>query len=252
MGIEMKLMLPSKSDWVNNPSLIHVLQLKNEKSPIISVVGAGGKTSTIEYIVNEYNNIGDKAIVSTTTHMFQPLNFAWCKEESMELLEKCLETDNVVWLGIPANHEKMKSPDLSFFDKVKQLNIPLVIESDGSKRLPFKVPAEKEPVILEESDIVIGVLGMDALGRPMKEVCFRYELATKLLDKSEDELITKEDYVSIILNNWGLRKGIKNGMKYIVFLNKVDDEYREKEAMLIRDMLDKCGFHHVYLSSYRI
>lgn len=248
----MRIMLPSKREWEYNPSMIKVLGLKGDINPVISVVGAGGKTSTIEYLINEYVHIREKAIVSTTTHMFQPENYSWCKEESMESLDKYLDENNVVWLGIPCDNGKMKSPDLSILYSVGQKRIPLIIEADGSKRFPFKVPSEKEPVILEGSNIVIGVLGMDALGKPMKEVCFRYELAMKLLNKTADSLITSEDYVNIILNNAGLRKGIKNDMKYIVILNKVDNEEIEKEAILIRDMLDKCGFHNVYLSSYRL
>ena len=252
MGKKMRIMLPSQNSWVHNPSLIDILSLKEETKPVISIVGAGGKTSTIEYLASEYDSIRKKLLVTTTTHMFQPDTWAWCKEESMELVDRYFEEENVLWLGIPCDNGKMKSPETSFLEQLRKKNIPMIIEADGSKRLPFKVPGEKEPVILEGSNIVIGVLGLDALGKPMNEVCFRYELAAKYLNKSEEDLITREDYVNLIISEYGLKKGIKKNMKYIVFLNKVDDELIEKEALLIREMLDKCGFSNIYLSSYRV
>lgn len=249
---KMRIMLPSMTSWVQNPSLIDIFGLKEETNTIISVVGAGGKTSTIEYLANEYNSSRKKVVVTTTTHMFEPEKWAWCKEESLEMVDTYLERENVLWLGLPCNNGKMKSPEISFLEQLKHKNIPMLIEADGAKRLPFKVPGEKEPVILEGSNLVIGVLGMDAIGKAMNEVCFRYEIASKCLNKLEDEPITREDYVKVISNDFGLKKGIKKDMKYIVFLNKVDDEEKEKEALLIRDMLKECGINNVYLSSYRV
>ena len=40
-----------------------------------------------------------------------------------------------------------------------------MIEADGAKRLPLKVPGEWEPVIPDFTDLVVGVIGMDAVGR---------------------------------------------------------------------------------------
>lgn len=44
------------------------------------------------------------------------------------------------------------------------------IEADGAKRLPLKAPGEWEPVIPEFVDLVIGVVGMDALGEPIRKI----------------------------------------------------------------------------------
>lgn len=48
----------------------------------------------------------------------------------------------------------------------------VLLEADGAKRMPCKVPAAHEPVLLPESDIVLTVAGLSALGRPLREVCF--------------------------------------------------------------------------------
>lgn len=247
----MKLMMPNKTEWEANPVLLDALGLDKVSSPVVSIVGGGGKTSTLEQLTKEYAEKGEQVIVTTTTHMMPPKHWLWCKEESVEVVDRYLEEDAVVWIGLQSETGKMKSPDLGFLKRIAAKKLPMIIEADGAKRLPFKVPGEWEPVILEESTMLIGVLGMDALGEPLKEMCFRYELASKLLEKPEDSRITKEDYAKVICNNWGLKKGLHKSIDYVVILNKVDDDKRLKEALCIRDMVSKLGINKVYLSSYR-
>ena len=246
----MKLMLPNKANWEVNPVLIDVLGLDKVSAPVVSIVGGGGKTTTLEQLAKEYAQKGEQAIVTTTTHMMPPKHWSWCRDESLEVVDRYLKKETVVWIGLESENGKMKSMDLGFLKKLTDKKIPMIIEADGAKRLPFKIPSEWEPVILEESTMVIGVLGMDALGKPLKEMCFRYELASKLLEKSKDSIITKEDYVKVISNSWGLKKGCHSNMEYVVILNKVDDDKRLIEALCIKDMVRELGIDKVYLSSY--
>lgn len=246
----MKLMLPNKIEWETNPSLLNSLGLDRISAPIVSIVGGGGKSSTLEQLTKEYDLKGESVIVTTTTHMMPPKHWTWCKEESMEIVDRHLAEENVLWIGLESETGKMKSPSIEFLKKLTMKKLPMVIEADGAKRLPFKVPSEWEPVILDETIMVIGVLGMDALGKPLKDMCFRYELASKLLQKQEDEQITKEDYANVICNNWGLKKWVQKSMDYVVILNKVDDDQRLKEALGIRDMLREQGINKVFFSSY--
>ena len=46
----------------------------------------------------------------------------------------------------------------------------MLIEADGAKCLPLKVPAEHEPVILPETTHVLSLYGMDAVGGVMEKV----------------------------------------------------------------------------------
>jgi probable selenium-dependent hydroxylase accessory protein YqeC len=246
----MKLMLPSKTVWEKNSSLRKALGIEEKVAPIISVVGAGGKTSTIEYLAKEYEALGKQVIVTTTTHMFRPTNWTWCREQTMEIVDKYLEKETVLWIGLPCGDEKMMSPDLAFLKQLKERILPILIEADGAKRLPFKFPGEREPVILEGSHMVIGVLGMDALGKPLKEVCFRFELAAEYLHKSDDEVLTEDDYVEVIKSNYGLKKGVAQGMDYIVILNKVDNATRQEQAIRIRAELLKNGIQKVFITSF--
>lgn len=246
----MRLMLPNKTIWEKEPSLLKALDLEKESNPIISVVGAGGKTSTIEAIALEYKTICKKAIVTTTTHMYQPDKWPWCKEESLEMVNRYLEEEKVLWIGLPYQERKIMSPHLPFLNRIKEYKVPLLIEADGAKRLPFKVPSKNEPVILQGSTMVIGILGMDALCKPIKEVSFNSELTANYLGKSEDDFLTKEDFVNVIRSCQGLKKGVTQGMKYVVILNKVDDESKQSQGLMIRTMLQKRGIDNVLLTTF--
>jgi probable selenium-dependent hydroxylase accessory protein YqeC len=243
-------MLPNKTEWEKDASLIKAFQITDLTAPIISVVGAGGKTTTIERLAQEYEMLGRKVIVTTTTKMFRPVKYSWYSGESMEMVDKHLENDTVLWIGPPFGQEKMMSPKISFLQELMQKNIPLLMEADGAKRLPFKVPNDTEPVIIEGTQFVVAILGMDALGRPLKEVCFRYDLAATFLHKTEDEQVMIDDYIKVITSSSALRKGVTEEMKYLVILNKVENQEQEKQAKQIRDLLKQKGIEQVFLTSY--
>jgi len=251
MGLDMKLMLPFKTEWEQEPSLRTAFGLESLSAPIVSVVGAGGKTTTIEQLVKEYEAYGEKIIVTTTTKMYHPSKWAWCKEANMEYVDNYLQKEAVLWIGVPYGEEKMSSPSVAFLAQLEKKGLPMLIEADGSRRLPFKLSGDMEPVILEGSQKVIGVLGMEALNRTFTEACFRPELAAKYLHKAQEDPITEEDYVEVIRNSFGLKKGIKDNMEYLVVLNQTDNMQRQKKALYIREMLYRQGIEKVFLTSYR-
>src|SRR5262249_57619382 len=46
-------------------------------------------------------------------------------------------------------------------------DVCILDEADGSRTRPFKAPADHEPVIPEETTLVIAVVGADVLGQPL-------------------------------------------------------------------------------------
>ena len=111
----------------------------------------------------------------------------------------------------------------------------VLIEADGAKRFPLKVPADREPVIRKETELVVCVAGMSALGRPLREACFRWELLPETL-RDGGRIITVEDMVLILGSEWGGRKGT-SGIPFRVFLNQCDTEKQRESAMQILELL---------------
>ena len=58
---------------------------------------------------------------------------------------------------------KMCSIEAGKLQKLASLCDVMLIEADGAKHKPLKVPADWEPVIPEFADIVVSVIGLDCL-----------------------------------------------------------------------------------------
>lgn len=207
-----------------------------EGKHIVSFVGAGGKSSLIDAIAKWSSNQGKKVLVTTTTHIFRPQD---------EFLADNKKQLNEIWkmghwavIGVTEEKDpqKLKMPEIDWMRQAMELSDLVLIEADGSKLLPCKVPADHEPVLLPESDIVVAVLGLSALGRSLKECCFRLEKAKKLLLADENHLLTEKDMAAILLSDQGLRKDVGD-KRYIAFLNQCDDSIVLESAEQIGEML---------------
>lgn len=211
-------------------------------SPVISLVGAGGKTETIRRLAKEYTDRKIPVIVTTTTHMMAE-KFPWfVLEPSMEKAMRVLEKYGMVWLGIPDKNGKMQAPPRDFLEKALKLGYPVLVEADGSRKLSIKAPDKHEPVILPETTHVLNLYGLDALGMELSKVCFRAELAARLLNKKTSDLVQNEDIVNLALDKMSGRKGICPGMRYHVILNKADIPQKEDAAKNICILAEKQGF----------
>lgn len=216
----------------------------------ISFVGAGGKSSLIEAMAAWGTKQGEKVLVTTTTHIFRPESEKLA--QTADDLERIWSAGDWAVIGDAETKQpqKLKMPDPGWMAQAMALADLVLIEADGSKRLPCKVPAAHEPVILPETEVVIAVLGLSALGRTLKECCFRLEEAEKLLEADEDHLLSCEDMAKILASEEGLRKGV-GGRKYVAVLNQCDDDKRRATGEQIGEKLRGWGVEDVILSKLR-
>ena len=142
---------------------------------------------------------------------------------------------------MPASGGKLGSLPALFLDQLWDLEIPVLIEADGARRLPLKVPAGHEPVIHPRTTHVLSVYGLDAVGASMKDVCFREELAEKFLNKSGTESVTAEDIALLAASEEAGRKGCPEHAAYTVVLNKADNAGRRETAINISRKLKNKG-----------
>lgn len=249
-------------------------------TPVVSVVGAGGKTTLITRLAEEYRRNKTPVIVTTTTHMAAENQPWFLLEPSPERAREILEQEGMVWVGVPVQ-EKMKMPPVSFLEEILQWGCPVLIEADGAKHHPLKVPAEHEPVILPQTTHVVSVYGLDAVGKTFQEVCFRTELACEILGKTENDIVCPEDIAALMLSEQGgrktvdvpetkieksrsgnfakvdrqARKDIKQNCReeriYQVVLNKADNAEREEIAMKICRLAEQKEFSSITVMAKR-
>ena len=135
------------------------------------------------------------------------------KQESAKQMEEKirvkLHEEGIVVVGRILNGEE-KFTGIS--EKVRSI-LPnfcdvLLVEADGSRQKPVKVPAEHEPVLFPASDLVIGVLGMNSVGQRILEAAHRPEDVAAFLNISVEHRITEEDLEKIAESPLGLKKGV--------------------------------------------
>lgn len=68
---------------------------------------------------------------------------------------------------------------------------------------PARPRAAHEPVLLPQSDIVLAVAGLSAVGKPLQEVCFRLETACTLLGVPPETILTPELLAKLLADEQG-------------------------------------------------
>jgi molybdenum cofactor cytidylyltransferase len=102
-----------------------------------------------------------------------------------------------------------------------QFSLPLLVEADGSRRLPLKAPAAHEPVIPDWVKTVVVVAGLSGLGKPLNhEWVHRPELFSRLADLDLDASVTAEGLVRVLSHPQGGLKGVPDGARRVALLNQ--------------------------------
>lgn len=201
---------------MDNRSAITALGLENAR--VIAIIGGGGKSSLMAALGEEFRHRGETAVMTTTTHIRPPRLNGYMGDDAA-VLSDLLVTNRVMTVGMPAEEHKFGPSPL--LERLPQLADRVIIEADGTKGLPLKVPNEHEPVIPPFADAVVAVAGLSALGQPLGRVCHRPELAALRFGLSPEETVTPEIIARLLSSPLAQRKGVGD-RPYAVLLNQAD------------------------------
>lgn len=215
---------------------------------MISVVGGGGKTTTIFNLAFELKRLNKRVLVTTTTAIYNPsrelydnivildekrsIEANWPKG-TITVLGRCISTENKI-LGV----------DVSFLNDVFSKNLFdfILVEADGSKEKPIKAPASHEPVIPNDTSKVIGVIGMDSLGKIIEDAnVHRPEIFCDITNSSMGNIITEETIAKLVVSEVGLFKGTPTESEKYLLLNKADTEVLVNKASIIGSIIRNEG-----------
>ena len=177
--------------------LFHTLGLNLNENQVVAFVGAGGKTTSIYQLAKEIVELKKKVIVTTTTHMYLPTEYS-VLNENKELLLHLLNTHGIAVVGIPSGKEKMTKVSDDFYEWMRTVSDYILVEADGSKGLPIKVPASHEPVLPVHVDQVVILCGLSCLGGSIQDCCHRLELAIQILNCNEAHEIQPKDIATLL------------------------------------------------------
>ena len=201
---------------------LDLLKLDIDQYKVIAMVGGEGKTSLIYRLNEELQALGKKVIISTTTHMAYNPMLPLVKSADLKRTPEMLKEHGFTAVAdIEESSGKMCAIEEAELKKMVPLCDVMLIEADGAKRKPLKVPADWEPVIPDFADVVVSVIGLDCLGRPICETAHRAEYISSFLEKNLEAPVTPEDIEKIATSVHGLYKNVDHKV-YRVYLNKAD------------------------------
>ncbi|MCD7946982.1 MAG: putative selenium-dependent hydroxylase accessory protein YqeC [Oscillospiraceae bacterium] len=201
----------------------------------VALVGGGGKTSTMYAMAHEAWAAGQTVVITTSTHIMPHPRICLTEDAAPSRLRALVERERIVTVGRFERPDKLSG--VGVLEEIKTCVDVVLLEADGARQHPLKVPKEGEPVLPPGVDAVIGVAGMDCVGMTIRDGCHRLGLVCEVLEKEPWDIITTQDVVKILCSERGARKGVTEEMAYRCVLNKADTPARRAAAQEIAAML---------------
>lgn len=188
---------------------------------VTALIGGGGKTTLMYTLAEELRRRGT-VVVTTSTHIRRPEQYPVLT--AADDVAAALVEHGAVCVAGETAEGKLCAPALSF-ETLAALADFVLVEADGSKRLPMKAHAPHEPVIPPNARRTVYVVGADGFGRPIRQVCHRPERYAALCGAAEDDVVTPALEAAVLhaegyADSW-------------VYINKVEtpEDWRNAEAL---------------------
>ena len=210
------------------------------ESPVISIAGAGGKTTLMFRLAD----LLERPCVTTTTTKVGALQ--------IRMADICLgyaefppeDPAKVMWVSpsVEPVKGKISGFESAEFRKLaavcRDRGFALVNEADGAACRHIKAPASHEPVIPSGSDVCIYCVGLDVLGKPLNnEYVHRPEILSGLTGIPEGTLITAECIRDLLDHPEGGLKNMPAAALKIVYLTHADTPERISAGKWIAEHL---------------
>lgn len=216
------------------------------KKHTICLVGGGGKTTVMYELAAAWAACGRRVLVLTSTHILQPADGSFAADAAA--VHNLWQQRRYAVIGTPELATgKLTLPPQSVYEALKLQADVILCEADGSRHHPCKVPAEYEPVLLPDCDMVLAVAGMDALGNSLQQACQRPQPAAALLCCGAEKILDAQMLTVLLLSEQGARKNVGARTYYIV-LNKCDLLKAAQQEEMLRLLVDEgIDEHRIWL-----
>ncbi|OGP60530.1 MAG: hypothetical protein A2V65_05495 [Deltaproteobacteria bacterium RBG_13_49_15] len=225
-----------------------------ETGGIISIVGAGGKTSLMHVLSRELSASGEPVLATTTTKVRIPEGGVFSKiiicangKELLREVKSCGEkfiSPVFAASGNISGQNKLTGLDPEAIERIAGSAIYkwIIVEADGASQRPLKAPAPHEPVIPRSTGWTIGVAGLDGIGKPVEaRWVFRPERFAELTNIKMGEIVTEHSVAKALIHPEGIMKGSPRNARKIVFLNKADRPERVESGRKITSIIIAFG-----------
>ena len=218
------------------PLLSDLIDLPEQ--PLISLVGAGGKTTTMYTLARELARRGKRVVTTTTTQIFTPTS-----EETEKLIVEAETTMLLNKVKAAWEHHRRITVATGMNDRGKlmsvQSDIPslllqeggadvVIIEADGARHRMIKAPAKYEPVVPPETNVALLLLSAEAINQPLSEdVAHRPELIAAVTSIHMGDMLTPDVIARLMTSEQGALKGVPETVRAYLLVTHVSPERRE-------------------------
>lgn len=240
---------------------------------VTSVVGSGGKTTLLRALADELASRDERVILATTTHFLAFPGVPLVTGADEAELGRALGRSGVVCVGSPvaggasdgtpartqaqspvqvqaqaqAHIVARTSGVAKALPKLGPSPIPIarlarladhvLVEADGSRRLPLKAHATHEPVVPDETARCVLVVGASGFGRAVAEVAHRPELFYKRAGCEPSAVATPELVARVVTAE--TRTGTI--APDCIVVNQAEEGERREEARTLARELARLG-----------
>ena len=192
---------------------------------ITAVLGSGGKTTLLRELAKELRADGATVVLATSTRILPFGDVPTLSGASEAAIVRGIADHGVVCAGEPVEKGKLSAPAIGF-EQLATLADYVLVEADGSKRLPLKAHAEWEPVVPECAQRRVLVVGASGFGKRVADAAHRPQIFCDLAGCSPDDDATPELVARVVR---------AEGLADVVLVNQAETEQaREASRHLAR------------------
>lgn len=214
--------------------------LNIRQGDVVSLVGAGGKTSLMYRLAEEGRAKGWRVLVTTSTRILVPTPAQYDQLDLSGNLFKEIETlpAGIFVAGIPdEDPAKLRSVNLELlYYHLKRFDLVL-IEADGSAGKPLKGWNHTEPVVPHYTCSTVGVLDIQTISRVIDETLIhRLEIFCQLSGGCEGEHVCMGHLLRVITETDGLFRSAVG--RETLFINKVESQTDRQQVDLLKTQIE--------------
>ena len=223
--------------------------IKETKIPrVITLIGGGGKTSLMYYLLRMLRASGYIAVATTTTKLsnqqvqgnefvlissvtagYKAIQQAKGRQDHVTLVS----AEDVV-LG------KMMGISGEWIDQLASMcnDVVFVVEADGSAGKSLKGHLEHEPVIPRTSSLVIPVIGIDCVGRKLEDqYVHRPDRICELTGATRNSAVSAELITELLFHPQGYLHHCLEHHAVVPFINKAETIIQRQQAMELAEKM---------------
>jgi len=206
-------------------------ELIQPEQRLITLTGAGGKTSLSHWLESFFKANRKRVITTTTTKILPPSRgHIVLQADGPDLIDRVRTAfATVSGFTIARDYDPESGKLLGISRETvsalhnSRLADVILVEGDGAARKPLKAPAKHEPVIPHETGLCIGVMGLDAVYRSLNEYnVHRNTVFAAVTGAGQRDVVRPRHLIRLAESEMGIFKGIPADCAKAVFLNKTD------------------------------